>query len=152
MWEQIIPGVAYLALPYTGAYGANCPRYRLEKSFRIANAVAARLMEGGEIVFSPISHSHPISNFMVYYEQDHDFWMAQNEPMMSMCNRIYVIKIDGWRKSSGVRLEIDWFKKHDLPIFLLDIGHNSGEILLESMKQINGHGKLRVEQLGLFPN
>ena len=41
----------YLAIPYTGIE---------EESFNIANKVAARLIEDGHIVVSPISHSHSI--------------------------------------------------------------------------------------------
>ena len=153
MWKQVIPGVAYLALPYTGSYGPDCPRYRLEFSFQMANAVAARLMEGGEVVFSPISHSHPIGNFMVTYEKDHDFWMAQNEQIMNFCNRIYVVRIDGWRKSRGVRWEIEWFQRRDLPVFLLHIDQASGEILREAVAQVNGcESNLIIKQLGLFPH
>ena len=42
----------YLAIPYSGM---------AEESFRIANEVSAKLMNEGHIVFSPISHSHPIA-------------------------------------------------------------------------------------------
>ena len=44
--------LVYLALPFTA---------HPEKSFEIANKVAAKLMEQGVIVFSPISHSYPIA-------------------------------------------------------------------------------------------
>ena len=41
----------YLAIPYSG---------HIEKSFRLANEIAAELIQKGFIVFSPISMSHPI--------------------------------------------------------------------------------------------
>jgi hypothetical protein len=42
----------FLSINYTGME---------EKSFRIANKYAAKLISEGHIVFSPISHSHPIA-------------------------------------------------------------------------------------------
>lgn len=45
----------YLAIPYS---------WNSTKSFELANEIAANLMMDGHIVFSPISHSHSIANYM----------------------------------------------------------------------------------------
>jgi hypothetical protein len=144
--------MAYLALPYNGKFKENCPRYRKELSFQVANAVAARLIEDGEVIYSPISHSHPISDYMVDLANDHDFWMAYNERMMSLCDRIYVLKIEGWRRSRGVRYEIGWFLNRDLPVFLMEIDSETGAISRSIFKPINGSPKviINLEQRDLF--
>lgn len=83
--EEII----YLAIPYT---------WNPEESFKIANIVAAKLMLEGYIVFSPISHSHPISGCLESKLQtDFDFWIKQDLPILRLCDKIIfvVIGVDG---------------------------------------------------------
>ena len=48
--------IAYLATPYTD----KDPLVKQER-FQKVNKVAAKLIERGEIIFSPISHTHPIA-------------------------------------------------------------------------------------------
>lgn len=72
----------YLGIPYT---------FNPKLSFRIANEVAARLMKEGNTVFSPVSHSHPISMEFVELQLDHDFWMKQDLPILSSMNRMVVV-------------------------------------------------------------
>lgn len=59
--------IIYLAIPYT---------WNAMESFDVVNKVAGDLMKRGYIVFSPISHSHPISQHLGQNIQfDHDFWI-----------------------------------------------------------------------------
>lgn len=118
-WKQVIPGMAYLAIPYTGELGENCPMEKREQGFAIANGVAAYFMSVGEIVFSPISHSHPIHFFMGDRGHDHKFWMDYNREMTKYCNRLYVVCWGNWKASKGVMAEFSWFKQDKKPIFLV---------------------------------
>ena len=86
----------YLALPYTGME---------EKSFRIANRVAGRLISEGHIVFSPISHSHPIALAMGL-PTDAGFWWLQNEEFLRWCDKVLVLRNDNWPVSKGVQKEV----------------------------------------------
>lgn len=86
----------YIAIPYR-----NNPEY----SFEIVNFVSAELMKKGYIVFSPISHSHPIG-LVMNKRFDHDFWMNQDLPFLKFCDELVVICIDGWKESKGVQEEI----------------------------------------------
>lgn len=72
----------YLGIPYT---------WNPERSFQIANVVAAEFMQQGNIVFSPISHSHPVSRHIKELQLDRDFWMKQDLPMLASCNRMVII-------------------------------------------------------------
>jgi hypothetical protein len=141
-----IPSMAYLAIAYTGKYGKKCPRYRKELSFQMANAVAARLMEGGELIYSPISHSHPIHDYMVHYAHDHNFWMQYDDEMMEFCNRLYVIKTKDWESSDGVRREIEWFLRRGRPLFFIELDSETGQVYKEEFvkQKVNG---VHVEQL-----
>ena len=55
------------------AYNHNSELVR-KLRFRMVNYAAAELMEQGHIVFSPISHSHPIS-ICTGVIPAHDFWL-----------------------------------------------------------------------------
>jgi len=75
----------YLAIPYTFAPST---------SFRIANIVAAKLMNEGHVVFSPISHSHSIADHLEASKRlDNDFWMKQDIPLIEWCDEVWVVKI-----------------------------------------------------------
>lgn len=114
-----IPGMAYLAIPYSSS-GNGTPG-ELEQQFSNANGVAGFFMTHGEIVYSPISHSHPIHFYMGEKGDDHLFWMNYNQEMVQYCNRLYVVCSKGWKESKGVMTEMQWFKKEGKPIFLISL-------------------------------
>lgn len=117
---EIKPGMAYLAIPYTGKYGKDCPRHRKELSFMLANSFAGRLMSMGELIFSPISHSHPIHDFMeVNRAHSHDYWMANADRMIRHCDRMYIVPVEGWKESAGVKHEVAEARRVKMPIFFI---------------------------------
>lgn len=100
----------YLAIPYT---------WNPEKSFEIANKVAAELMLKGNVVFSPISHSHPISLHMTKEQQiDHDLWMKQDLPMLLKAKKLVIIDLgqELTRNSRGLQKEIKTARDNHIPI------------------------------------
>jgi hypothetical protein len=98
----------YLAIPYTG---------KEEASFKIANQVAGDLMNQGHIVFSPISHTHPIAK-SCDLPKDWEFWKKQDESFIRWADEIHVIMFGDIKKSVGVQAEIDLAVKHGKPVVL----------------------------------
>lgn len=92
----------YLAIPYT---------FNPSLSHKIANDVAAGLMAGGNVVFSPISHSHVIADHLPdYLRTDSDWWMTQDLPFVEWADALVMVCIgeDGDRllaESKGVQME-----------------------------------------------
>lgn len=91
----------YLAIPYSGMG---------EKSFKISNEVSAELMNKGHIVFSPISHSHPIA-ISHNLPTDWEFWKKFDESFIEWCDELWVIIVgenghELCNKSKGVTEEI----------------------------------------------
>ena len=75
----------YLAIPY---------KFNPEKSFTVANIVAAKLMADGHVVFSPISHSHPVAAHLPEVLRcNNEFWMKQDLPMVEWCDEMRVVCI-----------------------------------------------------------
>lgn len=101
--------IVYLAGPYTNDAPdrPSSPEKRLAR-FNAVTEVAKVLIERKEIVFSPLTMTHPIDVRM-----DHDpgsaFWVAFDEAFMAHCSAIAVLKLPGWDQSSGVQREIQHF-------------------------------------------
>ena len=91
----------YLATPYSHADKV----VRIQRVAQV-DAKAAELMEGGYIVFSPISHSHPISEYCGVDSQDHDFWLRQDLWILVLCDELHILCLEGWAESKGIKAEI----------------------------------------------
>jgi hypothetical protein len=87
----------YLAIPYTGMEAL---------SFETANRIAGRLMQEGHIVFSPISHSHPIAK-TCELPKHWDYWKQADTSFLAWCDVIRVVTLPGWQTSKGVTAELD---------------------------------------------
>jgi hypothetical protein len=100
----------YLAVPYTH----EDEKVRIER-FEAVNRFAAFLVDSGEFVYSPISHCHPIisvSDLSTGWE----YWKAYDEMMIGHCSELFVLCLEGWRKSIGVNAEIEIAKKLGLQV------------------------------------
>ena len=100
----------YLAAPYS-SHNTEVLHWRV----RQIDHAAGILMQGGYAVFSPISHSHPISLYMGN-SLSHDFWLEQDRYWMNVCDELMVLKLPGWDQSVGVRYEIWYFRVQGKPI------------------------------------
>ena len=90
----------YLAVPYTHPD----PNVKHER-FSIANRVAAKLMQLGLYIFSPISHTHPIA-LAGDLPGNWEFWENFDRLYLAVSKQIIVVAIPGWRESVGVQNEI----------------------------------------------
>lgn len=81
----------------------------------MANRVAGDLMAQGNIVFSPISHSHPIA-CEYGLPRGWEFWKKFDECFIEFCDEFCIVCIDGWKESKGVKAEVGLAKKFKKPI------------------------------------
>jgi hypothetical protein len=110
----------YLAIPYS---------FNPELSHRVANFSASRLMEVGDIVFSPISHSHLIADHLRPETRfDHEFWMKQDLPLLAWADEVVVINIgdneEGMKlikQSRGVQEEILTAQNQGKPVWVMGV-------------------------------
>lgn len=94
----------YLASPYSH----DDPAVK-EKRFEIVCRAAAQFMKEGHHIFSPIAHTHPIAKFGL--PGGFEFWEPYDRAFLSMCSKLWVLKMDGWETSIGVGAEIEIFTK-----------------------------------------
>jgi len=106
----------YLACPYS-----HPDKTVMEKRFRLANIIAGQLMQMDYLVFSPISHSHPIADVCNVDAIDYKFWLRQDAAIFIHCEIMMVLTIDGWKESYGVGRELEWAKTYDMPVVLVHI-------------------------------
>lgn len=101
----------YLACPYSHE-NVDVIRRRYE----LVTKVAGWLMMpdyplGRYVVFSPITHSHPIAEMSNIPQFDWEFWQYQDFEMIRRCDELWVLGIPGWRESTGVTDELKLAKE-----------------------------------------
>lgn len=90
----------YLASPYS-----HPDEIVREHRFRAVCVVAAKLMQNGNPVFSPIAHSHSIA-MAGKLPLGFEFWEKCDRQMLRACDGLVVLKLPGWDESMGVSSEI----------------------------------------------
>ena len=81
----------------------------------MANKAAAYLMSEGEIVFSPISHTHPI-HLAGSLPGDWQFWEQFDKIYLGYSKKIIVLMLPGWDTSKGVQAEIKIAEEIGIPV------------------------------------
>lgn len=119
----------YLASPYSvgakGAYGAadtgTASKNLKTRRYKAACKKAAELMLGGEVVFSPIAHSHSVELEGMDGEiKSGDFWLDQDLNILSKCDELYVYRLPNWEKSRGIAREIAFAEANAIPVTYID--------------------------------
>ena len=86
--------------------------------------MAGYLMSLGHIVFSPISHTHPIA-VECDLPKDWEYWKKYDECFIEWCDQVHVWCMDGWKESRGVQAEINMAKKFGKEIVCWQANHYS---------------------------
>ncbi len=100
----------YIASPYS--HPSSAVR---ERRFQDVTKFAAYMVRKEYTVFCPITHSHPI--------QEHgtpggwEFWKEIDETAIDNCQILYVLCIEGWNESEGVKAEIEYAKKRNMSVW-----------------------------------
>lgn len=108
----------YLASPYTSKE----PGVQEQRAREVAR-VAGALIENGHNVFCPIAMSHFISDHSVMPASGvkaHDMWMRNDLAFLETCHELYVLMLDGWIESTGVKEEIEFARVNGLSIHYLN--------------------------------
>lgn len=116
--------LTYLAVPYSHPNS----EVRADR-FRLANIAAGRLMSLGHIVFSPISHTHPIAE-ACGLPLGWDYWQTFDRAYLSASRQMVILCIDGWNYSAGIKGEVAICAEMDIPVaFMLDPYDSDGSLL-----------------------
>lgn len=110
----------YLCSPFTHSD----PAVR-EARFRAARRQAAEMFRCGIPVFSPIVYSHAMAAYNLPLEWD--FWERFDRVFLQACDEVWVLPLDGWRKSRGVQAEIALARQMGKPVVLVDADALNGD-------------------------
>ena len=111
----------YLASPYSHS----C-EWRRHSRFVAVAKVAGQLISDGKVLFCPITHSHSITRYSPLEAMNHEMWMNIDLTMLERCDKLYVVTLDGWKESEGVRQEIEFATNKGIPITYLN---EQGELI-----------------------
>jgi hypothetical protein len=103
--------IIYLASPYSHA-----DKTIQEENFRKISKVAADFTSKGFIVISPITYGHTLVTFKPEMPTTWEFWENFCLSILAKCDKMIVVKMEGWDLSRGVKGEIDYATKHNIPI------------------------------------
>ncbi len=104
----------YLAAPYSSPDEAI-----VKQRVDTINRAAARLIECGVMLFSPISHCHPIAK-IGGLRGDFEYWRRYNWVMLNAASSFTVLKLHGWYESVGVTSEFKIADSLKRPAYMLD--------------------------------
>jgi nucleoside 2-deoxyribosyltransferase len=103
-------GMIYLASPYS-----HLQAERMAHRFEAAARAAGLLMLADFLVFSPISHTHPIA-VQGELPRGWDFWHAYDRWFIERCACVVVLQIEGWAASTGVNAEVAMARELGKPV------------------------------------
>jgi len=107
--------LTYLASPYSHPDSA-VVESRVVQTCYVAGVMLAR----GELVLSPIVHSHPIALATPNTRADWQAWERLDRRLLSSCDSLAVLMLPGWRESHGVTMEIAIARDLRMPIRYVD--------------------------------
>jgi Domain of unknown function (DUF1937) len=66
--------------------------------------------------------THPIDTVLAGEHETlgTEFWVKFDEAFMGFCSDMAILQLNGWRKSTGVARERQFFEDQQRPIYLLD--------------------------------
>lgn len=108
-------GFWYMATPYSNY------QHGRTQAAALAILETGRLHQGGLLVYSPIAHSHAIAEgcqIVGEFQQ----WQAFDHALIWPAIGVLVLRMDGWRESTGVQAEIKYAALLDKPVIEFDIG------------------------------
>lgn len=106
--------LVYLAVPYS-----HPDKQVRQERFRQANRISAGLMSAGVLIFSPISHTHPIA-LSGKLPLGWEFWERYDRAYLDVCRALVVLRLDGWQDSKGVAAECRIMDEMHKPVHYLD--------------------------------
>ena len=104
----------YLASPYSHAN----PSIH-EQRYQAACRATAALIGAGQVVFSPVVHSHPLVAFGL--PTAWAAWEQIDRAFLERCDELAVLMLDGWDQSIGVRAELQIARELGKPVRFLEV-------------------------------
>lgn len=100
----------YLAAPYS-----HPSREMRRQRFLACLEACALLFNGGEYVYSPIVHCHPLQETYAM-PVGWKFWAGYDRCMIEASQGVHLLLLPGWRESIGVQMELEIVRELNLTL------------------------------------
>ena len=105
----------YIASPYT-----HKNKKVMQQRYEEVVALCAYLAKEGHSVYSPIAHWHLIAE-KYDLPKDDAWWRILDEDMIIVAKQLWVLMLEGWRTSRGVKREILFAKNNTIRVKYIQI-------------------------------
>lgn len=112
--DSRVKPLVYVASPYTHPDPAEVERRYLE-----VTKITADLVNGGMMAISPITYGHTLAA-MAQMPGDWNFWMGFCLSLLNKCDKLLVVKMQGWEESKGVHAEIAYAREHGIEVEFME--------------------------------
>jgi len=104
----------YLASPYSlnGTADRGILRTRYEQNARCS----LKLTMQGLNVYSPVVYHHAIQEVCGYVDRPTNFWLELDFGILKLASGMFVLQLDEWQRSIGVKREIEFARENDIPV------------------------------------
>jgi len=122
---KLMKPLIYLAVPFT-----HNEKWVQHLRYLLVTAIGDLLIRAGKDIFSPITESYmyqTIGNTGGTFST----WKAHDFLMLSKCDKLLVLTLPGWKESIGVTAEIQYARRHKIPIEYLSVHE-----LLPTLKEV----------------
>lgn len=102
--------IVYLASPYS-----HPEKEIVDQRFHRISQIASILNAKGIVALSPITYGHTLLSYTPM-PTDWGFWRNFCLSFLQHSSELWIIKMDGWNKSSGVAEEIKFAIKNSIPV------------------------------------
>ena len=102
--------IIYLASPYS-----HPEKDIIDQRFHRISHIASVLNSKGIVALSPITYGHTLLTYTPM-PTDWEFWRNFCLSFLQHSSELWIVKMEGWNKSSGVAEEIEFAIKNSIPI------------------------------------
>jgi hypothetical protein len=100
----------YLASPYS-----HPDAFVREHRYLHTMQALGHLLTKRQWVFAPIVHCHELKKILEL-PGDHTFWLDYDCHILKLCEKLVVLRLEGWEESKGVRMEIEFAQANGIPV------------------------------------
>ena len=119
----------YLACAYNHIH-----KSRQQRRYEIVSEVAGKLVKAGNLVYSPITHSHPMEKY-ANVNGDREFWIDFDKFYMERSDILMILQItDAWKMSEGICDEIEFMADLGKPIIYMPYDEDDEPLPIQGPK------------------
>jgi hypothetical protein len=117
--------LVYLASPYSHPD----PFVQRQRFWRVTEAaaqLAKQLAKDNVAFYIPITMTHPLECVLKGDDTNlsHEEWMKFDSAFWPKCDELWVLTLDGWQESVGVKEEIKHFTEVGKPVRFVSVPHD----------------------------